>query len=193
LSESMNFFNTKLFSLVRKLNGRNDVQFKAMSRNFLFYQKCIDKENIKSILASEFSGLKVALKLGLRREIAIPAENLAFLAGALYWDRSSLFGLPLIADQTPEFIGYFMTVQVDQVIFLQNRDPSLKNVSLHAISSNLLYYIFKRFSNGEDPAEVVPSPKFKVLKGFINNYSDIICDADLIDLKKQLFHKISLL
>jgi hypothetical protein len=83
LSEAMHFFNTKLTFLVWKLGGVNDVQFKAMPRNFLFYQKCIDKKNIKSILTSEFSSLKLALKSGIKTEIAIPAENLAFLAGPL--------------------------------------------------------------------------------------------------------------
>jgi hypothetical protein len=193
LNKAMSFFNIKLRSLIEKLQASNESQFKAMKRNFLFYQKCIPKEGNKSILISEFFKLKSALELDDTSQIGRHSENLTFLANALAWDKASIFGLKLIWDQPPDFIGYFMLIQKRQFTYLNEWAWSIRNVKLHDYLLFLLRNLFAKFPIFEQPNNNIIPKRFRLLPDFKNNYREIMDERELIHLTKSLFDKILLL
>jgi hypothetical protein len=194
LSEAMVFFNSKLKHLIQRVFGKNGLEYsleqsKVMNQSFLFYHWCSETNCLKSILISEFFRLQSALNSTIQTKIDLHSKNLTFLAGALMGDLSTLFGLTLISDQLPEFIGYFLVMQRNQNIYLRERESLIKAVNLHSIRRNLLNDLFARFPIFEFPLELKPPQKF-VLHEFVNHYGHIMDEVDLIELVRTLFHKI---
>jgi hypothetical protein len=124
LFEAQEFYTFRLKKLIEKvLDERPAKKHRAllneMDRNFRFYYHCIEKDNIKYMLTKKFRSFKTAIKSDDSDQIKILTEDMTFLAGILLHDRSSIFGLNLIADQTPEFVGYFLIMQRSQIDLLK--------------------------------------------------------------------------
>jgi hypothetical protein len=165
-------------------------QIKEMYQNFRFYHQCTEKENLKSMVIREFQKFKRALKANNENLIRIHTENMAFIAGILMHDRSSICGLKVIADQSPEFIGYFLLTQYYKKNLF--RWPSL---IIETEPKNYQYYLLSFLSMQipvfEDYSlKPIGYRKFKPLKEFTTKYDEILKKEDLVDLARTLCKKI---
>jgi hypothetical protein len=168
-------------------------QIEEMYQNFRFYHQCTEKENLKSMLTREFKMFKSALKADNKRLTEKHAENMTFIAGILKHDRSTIYGLQLIADQSPEFVRFFLLMQYDQKNLLRRPFKIRKNEP-EIYRNELLRYLFEKIPIFEDQACKTREPQiFKPLKEFTKDYDDILCKKDLIDLARTLFRKIILI
>jgi hypothetical protein len=203
LKRAIKYFNTNLTNLIRKLQGGNDTQFKKMPRNFLFYQQCVAEKDPKSILLSEFSRLKPNLESDLepkdKSKNAKNAENFTFLASALNYDKSTHFGLGLISDLPPNFIGCFMFVHLYRDILLIENPWTISKLDMRTFNYYMMDDLHRKFPIFRVPARMIPSAKFCLSKEFINTLNEIKDEAELnekneiIVLAKSLFEKIVLL
>jgi hypothetical protein len=191
LNEAKTFFNTRLKHILRIFYGADHPVYRAMTRNFLFYQNCVHMVDVKPALLGEFSKYKLASEDRAQMEIRI--ENFSFLAGVLMWDRSSMYGLNLICDQTANFIGHFMVAQREQHELLRNNAILITRIKFHDIRLDLLGDLFKRLPIFDLPTEIIPSTKFRLLPNFNNDYKGIFEDDEIIHVAKTLFDKILLL
>jgi hypothetical protein len=193
LFEAEQFYKLRLKGLILEvLNGRiNETHYEKlnqMDQNFRFYYHCIEKDNFMYLLTKEFHAFKLAKGSIIKEPIVFHAVKMAFLAGILKEDRSSILGLRLISDQSPEFIGYFIYMQCNQREYLDlDRQLPIKLSALKHNRNDLLRYLFEKisifnYSNG----------KFELLKGFKNEYADILNNDELIYLAKTLYRKILL-
>jgi hypothetical protein len=163
-------------------------QIKEMYEIFRFFHQCTEMKNLKSMLIREFRMFKSAMKSKNNKLIELHTENITLLAGILKNDRSTIYGLQLIADQTPEFVRFFLLVQYNQPRFLQR--PFIIGKNEPEIHRNeLLRYLYEKIPIFE--CQIIPlTSKFKLLKEFTNDYEGISSRDALIDLTKTLFGKI---
>jgi hypothetical protein len=194
LFEAKNFFDFQLKRLILAiLSEPRDEELHAqiieMDRNFRFYYLCIEKENLKLLLTKEFHMLKTSLETNDKDRTEMHTENMTFLAGILALDRSSLYGVLSIEDQSPEFIGYFLLMQVNLKSFL-NKRVSVQNLEPRPLHDYLLKYLFSKIPIFENQVRIFP--QFKLLKEFSNHFEDILSKEDLIELARTLFNKILL-
>jgi hypothetical protein len=198
LFEAEQFYRLRLKNLILKvLNGKPyqqlHEQLEQMDKNFRFYYKCIEKEDIMYLLTKEFRMLKSAQNSNKKCARQLHTRNMAFLAGILKEDHSSISGLKLISDQTPEFIGSFLELNNNQEYYL-NRRCALSIEELKADRRFLLKYLEKKIPVFEVQfVEYHLSSKFTLLKNFTNPYRDFLKNDELIDLARTLFRKIFLL
>jgi hypothetical protein len=197
LSRAMHFFNSSLKNLIQKLKGRNEPLFKAMPQNFHFYQKCIRKETLESVLLNELFHLNKAKSLDNQTQIATHTENLTFLVGALNYAKSSLFSFSLISNQSPQYVGYFMQVRKCYPYLLRDDDiDPISEVNFNWNRFQMLKDLFHEFPIFEIPKEINASTKFKLTNEFknslneINNKDELAKQAEINDLTKTIFDKI---
>jgi hypothetical protein len=193
LSEAIYFFNTSLKNLIQKLK-RNDYDVvKEMPRNFRFYQRCIGEETPRSILLSEFFKLKAST---VPSQKSIHLENLSFLFGALNWDKSSHFGLGLIADQTHTNIGHFLQFLVFQEEILRGYKGNVLEIKLSDSSLDMLGVLHKKFPIFEIPKKINSSTKFILTNEFIDTLNEtkdkdeIANQTEIIKLTRFIFNTI---
>jgi hypothetical protein len=199
LFEAKEFYTHRLKNLIETvLNGKHGKQYvrvqsqlKEMDRNFQFYDRCIEKENIKYLLTNEFRLFKTELETDKKVNIQIHSENMIFLVCILMYDRSSIFGLSLIEDQSPEFIGYFLIIRYYQSSFLKAL-YSLEDEKPILFSKKLLKLLY-RYIPAFEVQFAIANQKFKPVEEFTNDYNDILRNEMLIELAKTLFRKIHLL
>jgi hypothetical protein len=195
-SETKKFYDFKLKKLILEVLGEQQdyiqhTHIKEMIPNFRFYYHCVEKENLKILLTKEFHMLKTALESDNIDQIAMHEGNMTFLAGMLTHDRSSLFGLLLIEDQSPEFVGYFLLMQL-HLNGLLKRHMSLRDHKPKFFHDKLLKELFVKFPIFEDQAFKTSTPQFKLLEKFTNFYDDVLSNEALIELVRTLFKKIIL-
>jgi hypothetical protein len=174
-----------ILEVVVKKNCREISLLKQMNRNFRFYYRCVEKDNIKLMFRGEFSMFRSLLKSSVREAFETHSENMAFLAGILMHDRSTIYGLSLFSDQSPDLIVYFILMQILQF-------EVLNGATVHPSEwrSHLFKYLFKKIPIFEEPANPKLPQKFKLLKEFTNDYEDILSWEELIYLAKTLYGKI---
>jgi hypothetical protein len=193
LSEAIHFFNANLKNLLRKLKKDWEGIVKAMPRNFRFYQRCIGEETPRSILLSEFSKLK-ASKGSAKFEIHL--ENISFLLGALNNDKSSHFGLGLIADQTPTNIGHFLLLLVFQEDILKGEALAILERKLSDSSLDMLDILYNKFPIFKVPKKINSFTEFKLKDEFIDTLNEmkekdeIANQAYIIQLTRSIFNTI---
>jgi hypothetical protein len=165
-------------------------QIEEMERHFRFYYLCIEKENLKPLLTKKFRMFKAALESNDQRQVEIHSEHLIFLVGMLRQDRSTVFGFSLVADQSPEFVGYFTFWHSFQVSI----DCNYWNLRTHRpqnFSKQLIRYLFENMQNFDYSASSVSlHSKFDHCKKFSNDYKDILSEDELFDLAKTLYEKL---
>jgi hypothetical protein len=203
VNRAMYHFNTTLDNLIRKLKSEDNALFAAMPRNFLFYQQCVEGQDLKSILLGEYSVLESALESALEPEdqlqIVIHTENLTFLAGALNCDKTSHYGLGLIYDEPPKMIGYFMLFWIYQGVFLKGGARYIIEKDLHEHRQMMLGILHIKFPIFDLPKEIDSSTEFHLSNKFLITLNEIECEAELneqrefVVLVKTLFDKILLL
>jgi hypothetical protein len=201
LFEAEKFYTNRLKALIQELldahqKSREYARIKAMDRHFRFYYHCTERENIKWMITKEFHLLKLAFKTNTKKLIKKPIENMTFLAGILMYDRSTIFGLNLISDQCPRFIGYFLLMQSRQNDILNGIPVVVERPNWYR--SNHIYQLFQKISIFKIPsdfaiAQPISIPKFELLNEFTNDYEDILSKRELINLAKTLYGKIILL
>jgi hypothetical protein len=190
LIEAENFYKLRLKDLILEvldgeMYGALLGRLKQMNQDFRFYFSCVELKNLKYLLTKEFHAFKSAEGANEKEAMQIHIGRLAFLAGILKEDRSSIFGLKLISDLSPELIGYFIYMQFNQKEPVNWKIPT----SLSDIIRNvLLKSLFEKI-----PIFKNPSQKFELLEDFTNDYKEFLKDDELIDLTKTLHRKIFLL
>jgi hypothetical protein len=189
LFEAEDFYTLKLKGLILEvLNDLTNIelsgQIEEMYQNFRFFHQCTEKENLLPMLIREFRMFKGALKAD-KKLIEMHTENMAFMAGILTHDRSTIYGLQLIADQPAEFVRFFLLMQYYQTRFLRRPFVIRKNEP-EIYRNEILGYLFEKIPVFGHQAFKKPR-KFDPLKKFTNNYGDILNDEDLIDLARTLY------
>jgi hypothetical protein len=196
LNEARGFYTLRLRFILQKIaNGKEGIihpfQVEDLNRNFLFYYKCINRANVKSILISEFYGLKRAIKTGNDKLIDFHSENMTFLAGGLVTERSTVCGLKMIFDLPQDLTVYFMLMQVHRRAFLKKVN-SIRLVWKKNWRFELLLHLYKIIPIFEVPPSIqVPSSvKFKLKRDIVNGYGEFLTDARLVEIAKVLFYNI---
>jgi hypothetical protein len=190
LFEAEDFYTLRLKGLILEVLGKQNSktlfeQIEKMYQNFRFYHQCTEKDNLKHMLTREYRMLKTAMKSNNQKWIGIHAENMTFIAGILKQDRSTIYGLHLIADQSPEFVGFFLIMQNFQTSFLKR--PFLNIEDEPKIYRNtLLSYLKEKIPVFESTC----NQKFTPLKEFTNGFEGILGKEDLTDLARTLFRKL---
>jgi hypothetical protein len=195
LIEAWDFYTFRLKTLLLQVlsadqDSREFALIGQMDQNFRFYHLCIEKDNIKSLFIREFLNFKFSLKSNNKEQIEIHTENMTFLAGILMYDRSTIFGLNLISDQSPQLIGNFLIMQYRQSNIL--RGLTLSECYCPPIWQ--ISYLHEKIPIFEYPDLFCPNPtlKFIPLMEFNNDYEDILGRNELIDLVRTLYEKILL-
>jgi hypothetical protein len=198
LIEAKNFYTFQLKDLILDLLHKSLAkelrsQIKEMNQNFRFYYQCIEKDNLKSVFIREFYKFKFFLKSATNEQVNLCMENMAFLAGILIHDRSTIFGLTLISDQSPELVGYFLLAQRRRKSFLK-RKLSISDANPKQYRKKFLTYLFEKIPIFEEHQKLTmftTSPqKYKVLDNFPKIYEDILSKDQLIELAITLAEKI---
>jgi hypothetical protein len=165
-------------------------QIEEMYENFRFYHQCTEMKDLMPMFSREFQMLKRAIKNNKKNLIKMHSENIIFLAGILKHDRSTIYGLQLIADQSPQFVRFFLLVQ-DEIHFL--KDPfKVTNNKLDIYRNPLFRYLFDRIPVFKfNACRNMSLRKFKPLEEFKNDYKDILSSEKLLELARTLYKKIS--